>query len=71
MSILAIYVTCADLEEAQRISAALVSERLVACANIMSVHEAHYIWLGQNEQTSEVAILCKTASGCFETVRKG
>lgn len=69
MSILAIYTTCADIEEARRIAAALVTERIVACANIMNAHEAHYIWLGQTEQSSEVAILCKTAIGQFESVR--
>ena len=55
-----IYATCANRQEALRIARALVEERLVACANVLSPHTAVYRWQEQVQEEPEVAMLVKT-----------
>ncbi|GJL84939.1 MAG: divalent-cation tolerance protein CutA [Micavibrio sp.] len=69
MSVITIYTTCSNKEEAQKISKALVEARLVACANIMSPHEAVYWWEGKVEQSEEVAVIFKTREELFEAAK--
>ena len=64
-----IYVTCANGAEAEKISAALLDEKLIACANVLAPHTAHYSWKGKREKGSEVAIIMKTRADLFEKVR--
>ncbi len=52
-----IYMTCADEAEARKIAAALLDERLIACANIMAPHTALYSWKGKREESREVAVI--------------
>jgi periplasmic divalent cation tolerance protein len=63
-AVLAVYVTCADLDEARRIGRALVEERLAACVNIR-VHETIYRWQGTIEQGPEVGLLAKTTADAY------
>ncbi len=55
-----IYVTVPNLEEAEKIAMAVVSERLAACANILGSIRSVYHWQGKLEQATEVALLLKT-----------
>jgi periplasmic divalent cation tolerance protein len=64
-----IYMTCADAAEAEKISAALLDSMLIACANVMAPHTAHYNWKGKRENASEVAVLIKTRASLFDAVR--
>lgn len=66
--ILFIYVTCADREEAQKISTALVEGRLVACANVMVPHQSIYWWEGKVQSGEEVAVILKTCAELFDKV---
>lgn len=45
---------------ARKIAVAVLSERLVACANLLPKLESHYWWKGQLESSSEVLVLFKT-----------
>lgn len=64
-----VYMTCGDAGEAERISAALLDAKLVACANIMAPHTAHYNWKGKRERGTEVAVIMKTRSALLEQAR--
>ncbi len=63
-----IYMTASDLNEARRISSALLEKRLVACANIIPSVESHYHWQGKVEEASEVVVIYKTQKDKFEAV---
>jgi periplasmic divalent cation tolerance protein len=55
-----IYTTVSNIEEAEKIAMAVVSERLAACANILGSIKSVYYWQGKLEQATEVALLLKT-----------
>ncbi|MGD9874666.1 MAG: divalent-cation tolerance protein CutA [Kiritimatiellia bacterium] len=55
-----IYITCGSAEEASRIAAALVEERLAACANIIPGMRSVYRWKGIIEQADETVLIAKT-----------
>ena len=59
-SVVTVYATFADAEEAERIARALVEERLAACANILGPMRSIYRWDGKIEDATEVAALFKT-----------
>ncbi len=60
MEYILIYVTCKDFEEAKKISKALLSQRLVACANILPEISSMFWWEGKIDQANEVPIILKT-----------
>ncbi len=55
-----VYVTAGSLEEARKIAAAIVEERLAAGANILPHMESVYQWKGKIKNESEVVLLAKT-----------
>jgi periplasmic divalent cation tolerance protein len=65
-----IYATVADREEARRIVQALLTERLIACANLLGLVESHYWWEGKLETATEVALVMKTQTALVEAVTK-
>jgi len=67
--VLLVFSTFPDAETAARIARALVTERLVACANIMPPVQSIYCWKGNIEEATEVLVLFKTKAdsyGAFE-----
>ena len=62
-SIVSVYATFADAEEAQRIGRAMVEQRLAACVNILGPCRSIYRWHGRIEEADEVAALFKTTAG--------
>jgi periplasmic divalent cation tolerance protein len=54
------YVTAKDARQADRLAAALVRERLAACANILGGIQSVYRWKGRVERGREVALILKT-----------
>ena len=62
MSVVSVYVTFADLEEAERIGRAAVEERLAACINILGPCRSIYRWQGAVETADEVAAIFKTSA---------
>ncbi len=61
-----VYVTCGDKDEAQSIAAALVTERLAACANLIPGMTSVYRWQGKIEQGEEIVLILKTRESLVE-----
>ncbi|HRI29183.1 MAG TPA: divalent-cation tolerance protein CutA [Chitinophagales bacterium] len=59
MPIIAVYITHANTEQAQKLVQALLQKRLIACANIFPIQSA-YFWQGEQVNDSEVVSLVKT-----------
>lgn len=55
-----VYVTCADAKSAEKIAAALVKEKLAACANIVPDIRSVYEWQGKIENDPEQLLVIKT-----------
>jgi periplasmic divalent cation tolerance protein len=68
MEIATIYLTASSSEEAMAITRQLLSERLIACANILSEITSVYRWEGQVHADSEVPVLLKTRTSLVDTV---
>lgn len=60
MEALFVYITCGSQEEAQKIGASLVQDRLAACANIIPGMTSIYQWKGKIEQDQEIVLIAKT-----------
>lgn len=61
-----LYVTAEDEEEAAALAGPLVSERLVACANVIPRIRSIYRWKGEVEDDGEAAMLLKTRADLAE-----
>ena len=68
MKMLDIWINCPDRATAQNISTALLSARLVACANIYPEIQSAYHWKGQIEHQTEVPLLVKTRAQHFDVI---
>ncbi|HOT29252.1 MAG TPA: divalent-cation tolerance protein CutA [Candidatus Ozemobacteraceae bacterium] len=64
-----ILVTVPNRDVAERITSALLSERLVACVSIVPGIESHYIWEGRTETSTELLLMMKTRIDLFDAVR--
>lgn len=62
------YVTCASVEEAERIGRAVVEARLAACANILPGATSIYRWQGRIETASETVLVLKTRAGLVDAL---
>lgn len=61
-SVVAVLSTAPNAEVAERIAAALVEERLAACANVLDAVTSIYRWQGKVEREREVLMVLKTSS---------
>ena len=57
-----VWCPCENREEARRLAHALVSENLVACANIIGPVLSVFAWEGAVEESEEYGLLCKTSA---------
>lgn len=55
-----VYMTAGSPEEARRIGAALVEDRLAACVNIIDGMHSIYRWEGKLQQDQETILIAKT-----------
>jgi periplasmic divalent cation tolerance protein len=55
-----VLVTAPDLDTARKLARAALTDRLVACANILPQIESHYWWQGKIESAPECLLLFKT-----------
>ena len=60
MSVVSVYPTFANADEAERIGRAAVEERLAACVNLLGQVRSIYRWKGAVETSEEVAAIFKT-----------
>jgi periplasmic divalent cation tolerance protein len=65
-----VLVTTADREEAEKISKALLNERLIACANIIGPISSLFWWHEKIERAEEYVLLMKTRIDMFEKLVK-
>ncbi|HDY68389.1 hypothetical protein LCGC14_2979790 [marine sediment metagenome] len=65
-----IFITTSSLDEAEKIGRALVEEKLVACANIISPIRSIYRWQGKICDDKEVLIILKTKKKLFKQIEK-
>jgi periplasmic divalent cation tolerance protein len=61
-----VLVTAANREEAEKISKALLNERLIACANIIGPAHSLFWWNEKIESIEEYLLLMKTRIDMFE-----
>lgn len=66
MSVSMLYVTAESREQALSVGRTLVTERLIACANVIDGMTSVYRWKDQLEQSDEVVLLLKTRTELVE-----
>lgn len=64
------YVTVPSLENGERLAEILLSENLIACANIFPPHISLYKWNGQVERGQEHVVIFKTRQAISESFIK-
>ncbi|WP_319779249.1 divalent-cation tolerance protein CutA [Maridesulfovibrio sp.] len=73
MSVMMVYITTGDVEEAREIGGELVMRHLAACVNIFEKMESMYWWEGRLERSDEAVLIAKTTpelvSKLTETVK--
>ncbi len=65
-----VYVTCPDAKSAEKIAAALVKEKLAACANIVPDIRSVYEWQGKIENDPEQMLIIKTRFALMEKLTR-
>ena len=55
-----LYITCANIKEAKKISSILVKKKLIACANIFNNIQSVFSWKNKVKFSKEVIIIGKT-----------
>jgi periplasmic divalent cation tolerance protein len=66
MSVMFVYATAANAEEARRIGRQVVEEQLAACANIIAGVTSIFRWEGKLEEAAEVVLILKTTEERLE-----
>ena len=61
--------TAGSQEEARKVAAFLVQQRIAACVNIVPQIESVYRWKGEVETASEWLLIIKTSAPNFEKIR--
>jgi periplasmic divalent cation tolerance protein len=64
------YITVPNRDEALRLAAVLVEERLAACANINDGMTSLYWWQGQVQQEREVGMIVKTRADLMKPLEQ-
>jgi periplasmic divalent cation tolerance protein len=62
---LMVYVTAASKVEAEKIGQVLLSERLIACVNIVGPVLSRFLWEGRVDFAEEYLLIMKTRVGLF------
>lgn len=64
MTLIAVYTTVANQEQARQLARALVERKLVACAQISEI-ESFYPWQGELQHDCEFRLLLKTTEARY------
>ncbi|MBI1823490.1 MAG: divalent-cation tolerance protein CutA [Nitrospirae bacterium] len=63
-----ILITCPSSEEAEKITRILVSEKLIACGNMISAVNSLFYWQGEISQEKETLIVAKSVKNLFPAI---
>lgn len=66
MSVMLVYITTGDAEEAREIGGELLMRHLAACVNIIEKMESIYWWEGKLERSAEAVLIAKTTPELVE-----
>ena len=69
-SVLLVYCTVANNEEAKAIAHILIAKKLAACCNIMPSINSIYYWKGRVEESDESMMLIKTTQKKYDQLEK-
>jgi periplasmic divalent cation tolerance protein len=67
MKLITLLLTCANEEEAQKISDALLDKKLAVCARSIDVKSTFW-WQGRRENTSEVQLIIDSTEAKFDEI---
>jgi periplasmic divalent cation tolerance protein len=59
--------TVAERDDAERLAALLLDEKLAACVQILKI-ESRYVWKGETNHQTELMLLIKTRAALFDSV---
>ncbi len=65
-----VLVTSPDLKTARALAKAFLTDRLVACVNLIPKIESHYWWKGRLERGNEVLLVMKTTQARLRALEK-
>jgi periplasmic divalent cation tolerance protein len=65
-----VYVTVPNRKEAERLSRALINEKLAACVSILPGLSSRYRWQGRIEQAKEILLIIKTTVRRYPALEK-
>jgi periplasmic divalent cation tolerance protein len=65
-----VFMTTADKEEAEKISQALLKEKLIACANIVNPVTSLFNWSGKVDVCDECLVVMKSRLDLFDELEK-
>ena len=65
-----IFITVSSEKEGEKISQALVKEKLAACVNMIGGVKSLFSWKGQISLEEEVLLIAKTKDKLFESLKK-
>ena len=69
-SILLVYCTVANQDEAKSIATTLIEKKLAACCNIIPSIHSIYSWKGEIEESEESLMMIKTTQKKYEQLEK-
>ena len=70
MSQISVYCTFPDENSAAEVVRTLLSERLIACGNVLPGARSLYVWEGQIEDTAEAVCFLKTSDSLSDRVTR-
>jgi periplasmic divalent cation tolerance protein len=65
-----VFCTCPDENSAKAIASQLIQAKIAACVNLIPGVQSIYCWQGKIEQATEVQLLIKTKTRCFEQINQ-
>lgn len=66
----AVFITCANFTEGEKIAQAVVEKKIVACCNIIPKITSIYWWKDKIEKSEEVLLLLKTTKNKIKKLTK-
>jgi periplasmic divalent cation tolerance protein len=69
MSYIFVYITCPNKANARKMAKLLISNKLIACANIFPINSI-YPWEGKIREDMEFSLIVKTTDNRFEKIKK-